>query len=156
MRILIMAASSRRRLFLAYFKVMLGNQDKPWAPHIVCKPCVEHLRQWTNKSRKSLGFAIPMMWREPKDYCNDYYFFAMKTKSIIRKNKNPLIYPNLDSAIRPVPYNKELPVPIFESLPQLESFFSSKEEDVSTVITPYHITILPHLFYLRNSFPKEI
>ena len=34
--------------YLAYFKVMLGDQDKPWAPHIVCKPCVKHLRQWTN------------------------------------------------------------------------------------------------------------
>ena len=50
-----------KRAYLVYFKVMLGNQDKPWAPHIVCKPCVEHLRQWTSKSRKSLEFAIPMV-----------------------------------------------------------------------------------------------
>ena len=28
--------------YLAYFKVMLGDQDKAWAPHIVCKQCVEH------------------------------------------------------------------------------------------------------------------
>ena len=57
-----------KRAYLACFQVMLGNQDKPWAPDIVCKPCVEHLRQWTNKSRKSLGFAIPMVWLEPKDH----------------------------------------------------------------------------------------
>ena len=51
-----------KRAYLACFEVMLGDQDKPWAPHILCKPCVEHLRQWTNKSRKTLGFAIPMVW----------------------------------------------------------------------------------------------
>ena len=50
-----------KRAYLAYFKVMLGDQDKLWVPHIVCKPSVKHLRQWTNKGRKSLGFAIPML-----------------------------------------------------------------------------------------------
>ena len=81
-----------KRPYLAYFKVMLGNQDKSWAPHIVCKLCVEHLRQWTNKSRKSLGFAITMVWQEPKDDCNDCYFCAVKTKGINRKNRNCLTY----------------------------------------------------------------
>ena len=34
-----------KRAYLAYFKVMLGDQDKTWALHIECKQCVEHLRQ---------------------------------------------------------------------------------------------------------------
>jgi len=38
-----------KRTYLAYFKVMLGDQDKAWALHIVCKQCVEHLQQWTKK-----------------------------------------------------------------------------------------------------------
>ena len=46
---------------LAYFKVKLGDRDKPWAPHIVCKTCIEHLRQWTKKQRKGLRFATPMV-----------------------------------------------------------------------------------------------
>ena len=118
--------------YLAYFKVMLGDQDKPWAPHIVCKPCVELLRQWTNKSRKGLRFAIPMVWREPNDHCNDCNFCAMKTKGINRKNRSSLTYPNLNSAVRPVPHSEELPVSVFEGLPQLESSLSrSEEEDVS-------------------------
>jgi len=95
-----------KRAHLAYFKVMLGDQDKPWTPHIVCKPCVGHLRQWTNKSRKSLRFAIPMVWREPKDHCNDCYFCAVKTEGINRKNSNSLTYPDVDSAIRPVPHTE--------------------------------------------------
>jgi len=117
--------------YLAYFKVMVVDQNKPWAPHIVCKPCVEHLRQWTNKSRESLRFAIPMVWREPKDPCNDCYFCAVKTKGINRKNRNSLTYPNLNTAIRPVPHSEELPVPVSEGLPQLESSLSSEEEDIS-------------------------
>ena len=45
-------------VYLAYFKVMLGDQDKVWAPNIVCKKCVEHLRQWTKKieSHSALAF----------------------------------------------------------------------------------------------------
>ena len=51
--------------YLAYFKVVLGDQDKALAPYIVCKEDVKHLRQWTRKDRKSLRFSIPMIWREP-------------------------------------------------------------------------------------------
>jgi len=120
-----------KRAYLAYFKVMLGDQDKPWAPHIVCKLCVEHLLQWTNKSRKSLRFAIPMVWRKPKDPRNNCHFCVVKTKGINRKNRNSLTYPNINSAIRIVPHNEELPVRVFEGLPQLESSLSSEEEDVS-------------------------
>ena len=120
-----------KRGYLAYFRVMLGDYDKHWAPHIVYKLCAEHLRQWTNKNRKSLGFAIPMVWPEPKDHANKCYFCAVKTKGINKKNKNSLTYPNLDSAIGPIQHNKELSVPVFEGLLQLESFFSIEEEGVS-------------------------
>ena len=72
-----------------------------------------------------------MVWQETKDYCNDCYFCAVKTKGINRKNRNSLTYPNLDRAIRPVPHREEIPVPIFGGLPQLESSLSSEEEDVS-------------------------
>jgi len=145
-----------KRAYRAYFKVMLGDQDKPWAPHIVCKPCAEHLRQWTNKSRKSLRFAIPTVWREPQDHCNDCYFCAAKTKGINRKNRNSLAYPNLNSAIRPVPHSEELPVLLVKGLPQLESPLSSEEEDVSfdSDNTLANNDFHPSLSS-RNSFTKE-
>ena len=57
-----------KQAYLAYVKLKLGDQDKSWAPHTVCKTCIEHLRQWANHKRKSLKFAIPMVWREPKDH----------------------------------------------------------------------------------------
>ena len=86
--------------YLAYFKVMLGDQDKVWAPHILCKQCVEHLRQWTKKDKKSPRFGIPMIWREPKNHFDGCYFCAVNTKGINRKNRNLLVYLNFESAIR--------------------------------------------------------
>ena len=74
---------------------MLGDQDKAWAPHIVCKQCVEHLGQWTKKDRKSLRFGIPMVWREPKNHFDDCYFCAVNTKGINRKNRNSLVSSSL-------------------------------------------------------------
>jgi len=69
---------------------------------------------------------------------------------------NSLTYPNLDSAIRPVPRSDELPVAVFEGLTQLESSLSSKEEDVSVDSDETLAdNDFPHLFYPRNSFPKE-
>ena len=121
-----------KQAYLAYFKVKLGDQNKSWAPHIVCKTCIKHLRQWTKKQRKGLRFAIPMVWREPKDHYSDCYFCEIKTKCINRKNRTSLTYPSLDSAIRPVPHSEELSIPVFEGLPQLESALSSEDNLSST------------------------
>ena len=88
-----------------------------------------------------------MVWREPKDHCNECYFCAVKIKAINRKNRNSLTNPSLDSAIRPVPHSEELPVQVFEGLPQLEYSFSSEEEDVS--IDSHHITA-------DNDFPSSL
>ena len=41
-----------QKAYHAYFGIQFGDQDKPWAPHVVCKTCVEHLRQRTQGSRK--------------------------------------------------------------------------------------------------------
>ncbi len=119
--------------YFAYFKVMLGDQDKAWAPHIVCKQCVEHLRQWTKNDRKSLRFGIPMVWREPKNHFDDCYFCAVNTKGINRKNRKWLVYPNLQSAIRPIPHCNEIPVPVFKGLPKFE--MPGFEEDQASVLS---------------------
>ena len=36
-----------KKAYEAYFGMKLGDQDKPWAPHKVCKHCTETLRFWT-------------------------------------------------------------------------------------------------------------
>ena len=45
----------------AYFGMKLGDQDKDWAPHMVCKSCTEWLRQWSKGKKTSLKFGIPMV-----------------------------------------------------------------------------------------------
>ena len=34
-----------RKAYFAYFGIKLGDQEKPWVPHVVCKTCVERLKQ---------------------------------------------------------------------------------------------------------------
>ena len=133
--------------YLAYFELKLGDQDKSWAPHISCKTCIEPLQQWTNHKRKGLKFAIPMVWREPKNHYSDCYFCETKTKGINRKNRNSVSYPSLDSAIRPVPHSEELPVPALEGLPQFESTISN-EDDLSSTDT--------ETTFVDNDFPPSL
>ncbi|QQP53101.1 Uncharacterized protein FKW44_005452 [Caligus rogercresseyi] len=60
-----------------------------------------------------------MVWREPKNHSDDCYFCAINLIGINRKNRKTLTYPNLDSAIRPVPHSEDVPVPVFESFPDV-------------------------------------
>lgn len=100
------------RAYKAYFGMKLGDQDKPWAPHSVCRSCVENLRHWLQGKRQSLAFGIPMVWREPKDHASDCYFCLCNIKGYSKKNKRDIEYPNLPSAIRPMPHGPDVPVPV--------------------------------------------
>ena len=57
----------------AYFGMKLGDQDKKWAPHIICSTCNKNLTQWL-KGKGKMQFAVPMTWREPLDHTTDCYF----------------------------------------------------------------------------------
>ncbi|XP_066463509.1 uncharacterized protein [Eleutherodactylus coqui] len=100
------------KIYKLYFGCPLGDQDKKWAPHVVCTGCSSLLRDWLNKQKPSFRFAVPMIWREPKDHLTDCYFCAVNTTGFSSKNKHLIVYPNLDSAIRPVPHDSSLPVPV--------------------------------------------
>lgn len=100
-----------KKAYHAYFGVKLGDQDKPFAPHICCKTCVENLRDWRNKKRKSMPFGVPMVWREGKDHVTDCYFCMTNLQGINRKNKHHVQYPDVPSAIKPVPHGPDIPVP---------------------------------------------
>ena len=65
------------KAYYAYFGIKIRDQDKPWAPHVVCKTCSERLRQWTSGIRHSMGFGIPMVWREPTNHVDDCYFCSI-------------------------------------------------------------------------------
>uniref|UniRef100_UPI0035902CB4 uncharacterized protein n=1 Tax=Myxine glutinosa TaxID=7769 RepID=UPI0035902CB4 len=100
-----------RKSYHAYFGMKLGDQDKAFAPHICCKTCVESLRRWSHKKIECLPFGIPMVWREGRDHTNDCYFCMTNLQGINRKNKQHLKYPDVPSAIKPVPHGPGIPIP---------------------------------------------
>lgn len=108
-----------KRAYHGYFGIRLGDQEKSWAPHIVCKTCTEHLRQWTTGKRKSLKFGIPMVWREPTNHIDDCYFCLVNITGINKNNHKKWYYPDLASARRPIPHSDEVPIPTFHLLPEL-------------------------------------
>ena len=63
-----------------------------------------------------------MVWREPKDHLNDYYFSMNNTKGIEKKNRQNISYSSISSAIRPVLYSGEFPPPVYND------FVSFKDE----------------------------
>ncbi|GFV27724.1 uncharacterized protein TNCV_4169461 [Trichonephila clavipes] len=96
-----------QKVYFAYFGIKLGDQDKSWAPHVVCSVCIEELRQWF----KVQGFNL--------------------------KNRKDISYPTIiRSAIRPVPHGPDLPIPsppdildnILDDLDQI-SHISSDSDD---------------------------
>ena len=94
-----------KKMYAAYFGCPLGDQDKTWAPHKICKICCLGLNNWLNKRSPSMPFSVPMIWREPKDHCQDCYFCLTKTKGFSFKQRDKITYPNLDSARTPVSHD---------------------------------------------------
>ena len=112
-----------KHTYKTYFQIFLGDQDKKWSSRIVCHNCEEMLRDWTKGKQKGLPFGVPMVWRESRDHVTDFYFCMVNTKSVGKKNRHKISYPNISSAIQPVPHCEKLPVPVFSG------FYSSADSD---------------------------
>ena len=99
--------------YLHYFGMPVGDQDKRWAPHVICDYCRRTLEGWLRGEKRAMRFAIPRIWREPSNHYTDCYFYMVDpTKRRKGKNTPPIEYPNIPSSIAPVPHNTtNLPVP---------------------------------------------
>ncbi|QQP53736.1 Uncharacterized protein FKW44_006318 [Caligus rogercresseyi] len=80
-----------------------------------------------DKWQESLNFGIPMVWKEPTNHVTDCYFCAIDLSGMNRKKRDSLKYPDVQSARRPVAHSEEIPVPIFEELPNIS------DEDASVL-----------------------
>jgi len=82
-----------------------------------------------------MPFAVPMVWREPSNYSSDCYFCLTHpvASGMDRKKKQRIDYPNIPSAIRPVPHG-DLPVPE----PPKEFNLNSEMEEEDTEKTGLH------------------
>ena len=116
-----------KKMYAAYYGCPLGDQDKTWAPHKICKLGCLGLHNWLNKRSPSMPFSVPMIWREPKDHCQDCYFCFTKTKGFFFKQRDKITYSNLDSARTPVPHDDTMPPPV-PPLHGLDTTNSSTDE----------------------------
>ena len=73
-----------------------------------------------NKDTTIIWHSYGVWWKQ-KNHVDDCYYCLTKTSGYSKKTRQKLSYPNLDSAIRPVPYSHEIPVPVFTELPSLEN-----------------------------------
>ena len=103
--------SLRRTAYFHYFDCKIGDQDKFWAPHICCKPCYNGLTAWFNGKKAAFNFAVPMVWRELRNDPDDCYFCLTNITGFNASSRKKIKYPNLRSAMRPVPHSYYLPVP---------------------------------------------
>ncbi|GBM36975.1 hypothetical protein AVEN_153922-1 [Araneus ventricosus] len=95
-----------------YFDCKVGVQDKDWAPKLCCTTCYSSLIKWLKGARKSMPFAVLIVWREPRCHLTDYYFCMTSTVGFSSKSKHTIQYPNILSAVRPVPHNESLTIPV--------------------------------------------
>ena len=75
-------------------------------------------------------FAVRMVWMEPSDHISDCYLCLTPpvASGMNSKRKQRIDYPNIPSAIRPVPHGGDLPVPE----PSKNSFLNSEMEEEDT------------------------
>ena len=110
-----------------------------------------NLRAWLNGVRKSMPFAIPMIWREPKNHSTYYYFCTTIIIGFTSKLKKSIIYPNLNSAIRPIPHSDELLIPKHPTNFDFDSNIESLDEDIVFLDTDEDYvdkhTRIPHLIH---------
>ena len=91
-----------KKLYNEYFMMKLGDQDKVWAPHVVCRTCVEALRNWKKEKKASLPFGIPMVWREQKNHYDDCYFCMINTSQHKKHKEQKLQHKKQDDYHVPV------------------------------------------------------
>ena len=102
-----------KKMYKAYFNCYLRDQDKSWAPNVCCLTRVKTISAWYAGKNVHMKFVVLIMiWREQKDHSNDWYFCQDHfTDSTTAKKKKHIVYPNFQSAKRPVEHSENLPVP---------------------------------------------
>ena len=93
-----------RTAYFHYFDCKIGDQDKSWAPHICCKPYYNGLTAWFNGKKAAFNFALPMVWREPRNHADDCYFCLTNITGFNASSRKKIKYLNLRSAMTRSPF----------------------------------------------------
>jgi hypothetical protein len=112
-----------KRVYHLYFGCKIGDQHTSWVPPVCCRKCATNLSQWLNGKRHAMPFVVPVVWREPSNHASDCYFCMVPPVygGITKKTKWTTVYPNIPSALRPVPHGEEFPFPkLRKNLPSIQ------------------------------------
>lgn len=76
-----------RMTYFLYFGCKIGDQDKTWASHVCCNTRATTLSLWATGKRKSMPFAIPMIWREQSNpHCEELPIPKLPTDFVINSD----------------------------------------------------------------------
>lgn len=124
-----------KKAYKLYFGCKVGDQDKIWAPKVCCRKCKSGLGNWLHNKKKSMPFAVPMVWKEPTNHINDCYFCIVSpfNHGLSKKWQQALVYPNIPFAIRPDPHSADIPIPKPPQSFTLEQEWSEEENDADMI-----------------------
>ena len=75
------------------------------------------------------NFAVLMVWREPRNHADDCYFCLTNITGFNASSRKKIKYPNLRSAMRPIPHSDGLPV---LTPPVNKDLLSSSDEEMTS------------------------
>ena len=128
------------------FGCAIGDQDEHWALHFCCVNCTSRLHRWFAGKNVSLGFAVPMVWREQKDHVTDCYFCLTNIQGHSHKTRKNTQYPDLPSVIRPVQHYVDLLIPMPPASPAiLDEKSLTYFESSGVIFEPCQSKGIPHL-----------
>lgn len=115
------------------FGIKIRNNGATWARDGICNTCYRYLNNCALDSAKRFPFVRPMIWMEPVNNLDDCYFCLMDANidSHSSKWKKNLVYPNLTTTRRPVPYQGYI-----EDKPEPETDEPDQEEAHTEIIMP--------------------
>ena len=89
----------------------IGDQDRFWAPHVICGSCRSNLEGWLRGSGR-LSFAFPRVWKEPQNHHDDCYFCMINILKYRKvRGRRAMTYSSIFSSIAPVPHSDALTIP---------------------------------------------
>ncbi|CAH4029585.1 unnamed protein product [Pieris brassicae] len=95
-----------------YKKTTLRQANGRYKVRLPLKNNLKESLGWYRGEKRSIKFAIPRIWREPKDHTTDCYFCMVNPSKRRRgKNAKPIEYPDLESSSAPIAHDLTRPVP---------------------------------------------
>ena len=86
--------------FFKYFGIKLGDQEKDFAPHVICRVCSTNLPfNVVSWKTEEIAIQYPYGMARVEESLDDCYFCAVNVRGFNRKNAHRINYPNLSSAI---------------------------------------------------------